>query len=66
MGYRIQEIREKKGMTRAELSEKTGLTRATIWRLETGEEETTTTKTLLKIADALDVPVGELFLVQAV
>jgi transcriptional regulator with XRE-family HTH domain len=62
MGYRIKEIREARGMSQLELSEKTGLARATIWRLETGEEETTTTKTLLKIADALGVTVGALFL----
>lgn len=62
MGYRIREIREARGMSQMELSEKTGLARATIWRLETGEEETTTTKTLLKIADALGVTVGALFL----
>lgn len=62
MGYRIKEIREARGMSQSELSERTGLTRTTIWRLETGEEETTTTKTLLKIADALGVTVGALFL----
>ena len=66
MGYRIREIREEKGMSQTELSEKTGLTRATIWRLETGKEETTTTKTLLKIAEALNVSVGELFLATTV
>lgn len=66
MGYRIKEIREERGMSQSELAEKTGLTRATIWRLETGEEETTTTKTLLKIASALSVTVGELFLPQSV
>ncbi len=66
MGYRIREIREMKGMSQSELAEKTGITRATIWRLETGAEETTTTKTLLKIAEALGVSVGELFLPQTV
>jgi transcriptional regulator with XRE-family HTH domain len=55
-----------KGMSQSELAEKTGITRATIWRLETGAEETTTTKTLLKIAEALGVSVGELFLPQTV
>ena len=66
MGYRIREIREMRGMSQSELAEKTGITRATIWRLETGEEETTTTKTLLKIAEALGASVGELFLPQTV
>ncbi len=62
MGYRIKEIRERKGMSQSELSDKAGVTRATIWKLETGENEVTTSKTLLKIADALGVTIGELFL----
>ena len=62
MGYRIREIRESKGMTQAELCDKSGITRATIWKLETGDNEVTTSRTLLKIADALGVSVGELFL----
>ena len=61
MGYRIREIRESKGMSQAELCEKSGITRTTIWKLELGEDEVTTSKTLLKIAEALEVPVGELF-----
>lgn len=62
MEFRIKEIRESKGMTQTELSKKTGITRTTIWKLETGEEEVTTSKTLEKIADALEVPIGDLFL----
>lgn len=62
VGYRIREIRESKGMTQAELCEKSGITRTTIWKLELGEDEVTTSKTLLKIADALGVTIGELFL----
>ena len=61
MGYKIREIRESKGMSQAELCEKSGITRTTIWKLELGEDEVTTSKTLLKIAEALEVPVGELF-----
>ena len=62
MGYRIKEIRENLGMSQSELSEKSGITRATIWRLETGENEVTTSKTLVKIAEALGVTVADLFL----
>lgn len=62
MKFRIKEIRESKGMTQTELSEKAGITRATIWKLETGEEEVTTSKTLASLANALDVTIGELFL----
>lgn len=62
MGYRIREIRESKGMTQVELCEKTGLSRATIWKLETGENEVTTSTTLVKIATALGVSINDLFL----
>ncbi len=61
MEYRIREIRESKGISQTELADKAGVTRATIWKLETGEDEVTTTKTLLKIAEALEVDAKELF-----
>lgn len=61
MVFRIREIRESKGVSQLELSEKSGVTRATIWRLETGEGREATTVTLAKIANALDVPVTDLF-----
>ncbi len=61
MRYRIKEIREKTGMSQTELADKAGVTRATIWKLETGEDEVTTTRTLLKIAEALEVDAKELF-----
>lgn len=62
MGYRIKELREERGMTQTELAEKAGVARATIWKLETGEDEITTTKTLIRIAEALGVGVNDLFL----
>lgn len=62
MGYRIRELREERGMTQTELAEKSNVTRATIWKLETGKDEITTTKTLMKIAEALGVSVNDLFL----
>lgn len=62
MKYRIKELRESAGMSQSQLSKASGVARATIWRLETGEDEITTTKTLTKIAEALRVPVDELFL----
>ena len=62
MKFRIKEIRESQGMTQTELSEKSGITRTTIWKLETGAEEVTTSRTLASIARALNVPIGELFL----
>lgn len=62
MGYKIRELREAKNMTQEELSEKSGVSRGTICALESGEERTTTTKTLLKLAKALDSTVDQLFL----
>ena len=61
MQFRVKDIREKKGMSQTELSEKAGITRTTIWKLETGENEVTTSKTLLAIAEALGVSVKDLF-----
>ena len=65
MQYRIKEIREAAGITQEELSVKSGVSRATIWALERGENKVTTTKTLLNIADALGVPMDDLFLAQS-
>lgn len=61
MGYRIKHIRERIGMTQMELSAKSGVSRATICALENGSEKITTTKTLSKIATAMNVTVDELF-----
>lgn len=66
MGYKIKEVREKKGMTQEALSEASGVSRTTIWALENGNERTTTTKTLLKIAQALGTTVDEIFCANSV
>lgn len=62
MRYKIQEIREKKGMTQAELAEKANVSRSIINGLETGRAVTTKTDTLERIAKALDKPVSKIFL----
>lgn len=59
--YKIKMMREKKKMTQEILSEKAGVSRAIISRLESGEEVVTTTETLLKIANALECKVSEIF-----
>lgn len=66
MGYKIKEMREKRQMTQNELSEKSGVSRTTISNLENGVVSVTTTKTLGKLAAALDVKVEELFGMHAV
>ena len=62
MRYRIKELRERQGMTQETLSEKAGIARATLSKLENNDEDQTTTKTLLKLAEALNVTINELFL----
>lgn len=62
MKYRIKELREKKGMSQEELSQKASVAREIISRLETGRSNITTTKTLEKIANALDVKITNIFL----
>ena len=61
MGYRIKEIREEKKMTQEELAKATGLTRTTISLLETGVTKSASSKTLLNIANALEVKIDDLF-----
>ncbi len=62
MGYRIKELREQKGLSQEELSERSNVCRATISALENDECKMTTTKTLLKLAEALETSVESLFL----
>lgn len=60
MKYRVYELRKAQNMTTYELAAKSGVSRTIIWKLEKGEEYITTTKTLVSIADALGVTVGDL------
>lgn len=60
--YRIREIREDKRMTTAELARRAGVSRRTIYLLENNHTEVAMSKTLLGIARALDVSIGDLFL----
>ena len=61
MGYKIKEVREKQGITQEELSNKSGVSRAISASLENDDNASTTTKTLSKIAQALGVPVSQIF-----
>lgn len=66
MGYKVKEIREEKKLTQEELSEKSGVSRTIISAMESGKDVTTTTKTLLKIAKALDTTVDAIFFTTSV
>lgn len=61
MRYKIKTLREEAGLSCEELAQKCGVCRATIWALETNKRVTTTTKTLLKLAKALNTTVDALF-----
>lgn len=61
MGYKIKEKRKEKRMTQAELSAKSGVSRATISGLENGTLRATSSKTLLRLARALDTTVDQIF-----
>ena len=60
--YCVRELREKRGMTMAQLCDKSGVSMATIWFIETKPNHVATTKTLLALAKALGVHIKELFL----
>ena len=66
MGYKIKEARESKGMTQEKLAEISGVSRGTIIALERGEAKITTTKTLVKLAKALNTTVEEIFFAENV
>lgn len=61
MGYKIREYREKKGFTQDELASRSGVGRVTISLIETGATKNVSSKTLLKLAKALDVKIDDLF-----
>ena len=66
MGYKIKELREAMKMTQEELAEKSGVSRGTISALENGIDRTTTSKTLVKLAQALDTTVYRIFFTKGV
>lgn len=66
MGYKIKELREAMKMTQEELAEKSGVSRGTISALENGIDRTTTSKTLVKLAQALDTTVDRIFFTKCV
>lgn len=66
MGYRIRELREAMKMTQEELADKSGVSRGTISALENGSMRNTTSKTLLKLAQALNTSVDRIFFTEIV
>lgn len=62
MRYKIKELRKEKKMTQKELAYASGVSRAIISKLENGEAVTTSTSTLSKIANTLNVKVSDILL----
>lgn len=62
MELNIKRVRERRKITQAELARMSGISRTTINQLENNRKESTSTKTLLNIARALNTTVDELFL----
>lgn len=66
MVNRIAELRKEKHMTQEDLARKSNVSRTTIWALEKNAKKTVTSNTLIAIADALGVEVGDVFFTQKV
>lgn len=64
MNNNLATIRAEKGLTQGELAKKAGISRTIINQLETGAREVTTSKTMLKIARALETPIADIFLLK--
>jgi transcriptional regulator with XRE-family HTH domain len=62
MDYKIKELREKRRLSQAELARVSGVSRPTINRLENGEDVVINSRTLEKLAKALNVSIKTLFL----
>lgn len=66
MGNKIKETREALKMTQEELAEKSGVSRTTISALENGTDRATSTKTLIKLARAMNTTVDTIFFAEGV
>lgn len=61
MGQNLQSIRESQQMTQEELAAKSGVSRATISGLENGYDRYPSTKTVIKLANALGVTAQSIY-----
>lgn len=61
MENRLRECREAKNISQVKLSEISGISRPTIIKIESGENVEVKASTLVKLAEALDTTVTEIF-----
>lgn len=60
IGQRVKEIRKRRGITQQVLADRTGLSRGAIAKYESGERPVDSRRTLLTLAEALGVALGDL------
>jgi Predicted transcriptional regulators len=60
--YYVKEKREACNLTQEELAKKAGVSRQTIISIETDRNFSTSTKTLIRLAQALECKVSDIFL----
>lgn len=66
MGHKLKNFRLQRNMTQEDLAKRSGISRQTISLIENEGVGAATTKTLAKLAEALETTVGELFFKDAV
>lgn len=65
MGNKLRDMREKKGLTISKLARMSGVSRLTIYKLETNQSYMAASRTLVKLANAMHVPVDEIFFTES-
>ena len=60
LGYKVKDLREKKGMNQQQVADTSGITQATISRIESGEIKQLKSEKLKGLAEALGVTVDYL------
>jgi DNA-binding XRE family transcriptional regulator len=61
MNNKLKELRLKQGLSQEELSIKSGVSRPTISMIETNSLDNIESKTMLKLATALNCDIGDIF-----
>lgn len=66
MNNKLKEIRQQQNMSQEELSIKSGVSRPTISMIETNSLDNIESKTMLKLAIALNCDIGDIFFKETV
>lgn len=64
MNNKLAEIRSAKGMTQTELANRSGVSRTLINQLESGVRDVITSRTMVKLSQALETPIADIFLLR--